>query len=95
MQERKIETLNIQFKFDRIIVNNTDCEVKQLHNVAHEEELLELLAIGQPIQVLVSAALIIQTEYFALELFRRIYTLLSVRNGRAHVDRTIKYDKKI
>lgn len=69
---------------------HTDCGVKQLHNVAHAGELLVLLAIVQPIQVLLSAAPIIQIGYSALEPFQMIYTLLSIRSGRAHVDKTIE-----
>lgn len=68
----------------------TDCGVKQRHNASHVEELLVLLAIGQPIQVLVSTAQIIQNVYFALKLFQSICTLLSIRNGLVHVDKTVR-----
>ena len=52
------------------------------------EELLVLLAIGQPIQVLASTVATTQNGYFALTPFQLIYTLLSIRNGRVHVDKT-------
>lgn len=68
----------------------TDCGVEQQHNVECEGGLLVLLANGQPIQVLVATAPIIQNGYFALEPFQLIYTLLSIHNDRVHAGKTMK-----